>query len=194
MTNKIFISGVQKELKAERRAVKDFILGNPLFRDYFEVFLFEDVPAKSRASQGLYLQEAKSSDIYLGIWGNQYGGDGKVKVSPTEAEFREARKAKKHILVFLKGDNDKVREAGVRKLVAEIKDQKRGVIYKRFNDIQALTDLVFDSLLEILKEQGVVGRGDFDERACPRASLADIDEEKLPVGFCKLPRLHGSIL
>ena len=89
MKNKIFISGVQKELKTERRAVKDFVLGNPLFRDYFEVFLFEDVPAKSRASQDLYLREAKGSDIYLGIWGNQYGGEGKSEVSPTEAEFRD---------------------------------------------------------------------------------------------------------
>jgi len=26
---KVFISGVQKELKAERRALKDFILGDP---------------------------------------------------------------------------------------------------------------------------------------------------------------------
>jgi ATP-dependent DNA helicase RecG len=179
MKNKIFISGVQKELKTERRAVKDFVLGNPLFRDYFEVFLFEDVPAKSRASQDLYLREAKGSDIYLGIWGNQYGGIGKGKVSPTEAEFREARKAKKQVLVFLKGNDDKAREEGVRKLVSEIKDQKRGVIYKRFNNIQELTDLVFDSLLEILKEQGVVGRGDFDERVCPRASLTDIDEENV---------------
>ena len=27
---KIFISGVQKELKADRRAVKDFVLNDPL--------------------------------------------------------------------------------------------------------------------------------------------------------------------
>lgn len=179
MKYKIFISGVQKELKSERRAVKDFVLGNPLFRDYFEIFLFEDVPAKSRASQDLYLRESKAADVHLGIWGNQYGGDGKSKVSPTEAEFREARKAKKQVLIFLKGNDDKDREDGVRKLVVEIKDQERGVIYKRFNDIQQLKDLVFDSLLEILKEQGVVGRGDFDERLCPRASLTDIDKEKV---------------
>lgn len=179
MKNKIFISGVQKELKVERRAVKNFILGNPLFRDYFDVFLFEDVPAKSRASQDLYLQEAKSSDVYIGIWGNQYGGNKKDKVSPTEAEFREARKSKKQALVFLKGNDDGAREEGVRKLIDEIKDQERGVIYKRFNNAQELTDLVFDSLLEILKEQGVVGRGDFDERVCLRASLKDIDEERI---------------
>ena len=34
---KIFISGVQKGLKAERRAVKEYILSNELFREYFDV-------------------------------------------------------------------------------------------------------------------------------------------------------------
>ena len=43
---KIFISGVQKELKAERRAVKDFVLNDPLLSKYLDVFLFEDAPAK----------------------------------------------------------------------------------------------------------------------------------------------------
>jgi hypothetical protein len=37
---KIFISGAQKELKAERRAVKDSVLKDPLLPEYFDVFLF----------------------------------------------------------------------------------------------------------------------------------------------------------
>ena len=40
MKYKIFISGVQKELKAERRAIKDFVHNDPLCRRYFDVFLF----------------------------------------------------------------------------------------------------------------------------------------------------------
>jgi len=32
---KIFISGVKKELTAERRAVKDFVLNDPLLSEYF---------------------------------------------------------------------------------------------------------------------------------------------------------------
>ena len=41
---KIFISSVQKELAAERRAIRDFVDGDPLLRRFFDVFLFEDVP------------------------------------------------------------------------------------------------------------------------------------------------------
>lgn len=179
MKNRIFISGVQKELKDERRAVKDCVLGNPLLKEYFDVFLFEDAPAKSKASEVFYLNEAKRADIYLGIWGNQYGSVGKGNISPTEAEFREARKTNKQILIFLKGAEDTNREEGVLRLIREIRDQRRGVVYKRFLNTQQLTDLIFDSLLEILREQGVVGRGDFDERVCLHTSIADIDPEKV---------------
>lgn len=52
---KIFISGVQKELKAERRAVKDFITKDILLSEYFEVFLFEDSPAKGKSAERAYI-------------------------------------------------------------------------------------------------------------------------------------------
>lgn len=49
--DKIFVSGTQKELKTERRAIKDFILGDVLLLEYFDVFLFEDAPAKSKLAE-----------------------------------------------------------------------------------------------------------------------------------------------
>jgi len=50
---KIFISSVQKELAAERRAVKEFITHDPLLRRFISyVFLFEDIPAKDRKPHG----------------------------------------------------------------------------------------------------------------------------------------------
>jgi len=48
---KIFISGVQKELKEECRAIKKLILEDALHSEYFDVFLFEDVPAKSKSAE-----------------------------------------------------------------------------------------------------------------------------------------------
>ncbi|GAI11526.1 unnamed protein product, partial [marine sediment metagenome] len=41
---RIFISGVQKELKEERFAVKELVAQNALLEKYFTVFLFEDLP------------------------------------------------------------------------------------------------------------------------------------------------------
>ena len=37
----IFISSVQKEFAGERKALRDFLRGDPLLRRFFEVFLFE---------------------------------------------------------------------------------------------------------------------------------------------------------
>ncbi len=48
---KIFVSGVQEELGSERRAVKDFIKSDALLSEYFNVFLFEDAPARGKPAQ-----------------------------------------------------------------------------------------------------------------------------------------------
>ncbi len=45
---RIFISSVQTEFAQEREALRDYLRGDPLMRRFFEVFLFEDVPASGR--------------------------------------------------------------------------------------------------------------------------------------------------
>lgn len=133
---KIFVSGVQKELKEERYAVKDFISNDVLLREYFDVFLFEDYPAKGKSSEKVYFDEVRGCDIYIGILGYKYGIVTKGKISPTEAEFREAQKKQKIILIYIKGENgtkDQIREKGIQKLIQEIKDPKKGYSYRRLN-------------------------------------------------------------
>ncbi len=49
---RLFISSVQKEFEAERRAIKDFVHNDPLLRRFFDVFLFEDLPASDRPAKG----------------------------------------------------------------------------------------------------------------------------------------------
>lgn len=179
---KVFISGVQKELKAERRALKDFICGDVLFSEYFDVFLFEDVSAKSKPAESVYLSEVNDSDIYIGILGQQYGAIGKNRASSTEQEFREARKSHKTILIYIKGENganDKKRDMGIQRLIKEIGDAKEGFTRKRFKNPSELTHLVYASLIDFLKEEGIVGRSAYDECICKNATLLDIDEKKI---------------
>jgi ATP-dependent DNA helicase RecG len=55
---RIFVSSVQKELAEERRAVKNFILNDPLLGRFVDsVFLFEDIPAADHAPDDVYLTE-----------------------------------------------------------------------------------------------------------------------------------------
>ena len=79
----IFISSVMTELKSERRAVKDYITNDPILKQFFnDVFLFEDLPARKNSAQETYLSEVADRDIYLGLFGKEYGLKNSDGLSP----------------------------------------------------------------------------------------------------------------
>ena len=125
---KIFISSVQKELAAERLAIRSFVESDALLRRFFDVFLFEDVPASSRRADEVYLAEVDACDVYLGLFGNEYGFEDASGVSPTEREFDQATAQGKTRLIFVKGSDDRVRhpkmQALVRKAGGGVADQQ----------------------------------------------------------------------
>ena len=178
---KIFVSAVQGELKKERREIKKYIAQDVLLAEYFDVFLFEDAPAKSKSAEDAYLDEVLNADVYIGILGYEYGSVGDDGISPTEAEFREAVKHNKTILAYIKGQSasDKSRDPRVKKMIQMIRDPKHGYSYKRFDDTDELARALYASLIDFLREEGIVGRGAFDERICDDAKLTDIDDEKV---------------
>jgi ATP-dependent DNA helicase RecG len=181
MKYKIFVSGAQKELKKERRAVKEFINKDVLLSEYFDVFLFEDSPAKSKSAEVAYIEEVGKRDIYIGILGLQYGGSGKDKISPTEAEYRAAKAKHKEILIYIKGQNtvDKLRDPAMKDFIAVAKNPRSGHSYKRFDNVSGLTDSIYESLIAFLKDKGEIGKAGFDQRICEGAKLSDIDEAKV---------------
>lgn len=67
----VFISSVQKELQAERQAIKAFVEGDPLLRRYFTAFVFEDLPASDRRADDVYLDEVDRCAVYVGIFGQE---------------------------------------------------------------------------------------------------------------------------
>lgn len=190
MKYKIFVSAVQKELKDERRSVKDNILGNSLLNEYFNVFLFEDLPAKSKSSKKTYLEEVRKSDIYVGILGDEYGTVNQYNLSATEQEFREAQTRDKEIFIYIKGRTDNKRDKQVQKIIKEVKNSETGYSYKRFNNIFELQNNIHESLVEFLREKGIVGREAFDKNGCEGALLKDIDIDKIKwvIGIAKSKR------
>ena len=90
MKQRIFISSVQKEFAEERQALKAYLLGDALLSRFFDVFLFEDLPASDRRADAVYLDEVRRCDIYLALLGNQYGGEDADGLSPAQREFDEA--------------------------------------------------------------------------------------------------------
>ncbi len=179
MKYKIFVSGVQKELKSERLAVKELIESDVLLKDYFSVFLFEKAPAGSKPSKSVYLKEVRDCDVYIIILGDEYGKVAQNKLSATEGEFREAQKRTKYVLVYIKGEADDTKDKRVRELISEIKDDTSGYKYRRFGNIQELKNAAHESLIGFLREKGIVGKSIFDEVVCEGTSWRDIDNDKV---------------
>ena len=87
MKYRIFISSVQSEFAKERKALAKYIREDALLGDFFEVFLFEEAPARNRSAQAVYLDEVEKCDVYLGLFGAKYGSRDAQGVSPTEREY-----------------------------------------------------------------------------------------------------------
>ena len=73
MSQRIFISSVQREFAKERKALAEYVRKDAILGRFFDVFLFEEVPAQERKADGVYLSEVDACDIYLGIFGHTYG-------------------------------------------------------------------------------------------------------------------------
>ena len=109
MKQTIFLSSVQKEMVVERKAVKEFVRNDPLLRQFFDVFLFEDIPAGDRSADEVYLSQVDKCGVYLGLYGMEYGSEDSEGRSPTEREFDRATEKNKPRLVFIKGSDDRDR-------------------------------------------------------------------------------------
>jgi len=149
----IFISSAQKEFAEERRELKAYLHGDPLLRRFFEVFLFEDIPASDRRADSVYLDEVDSCDIYVGLFGQDYGYEDAEGISPTEREFDSATAAGKPRLIFIKGQNDDTRHPKMRELVRKAGKQ---LIRRRFTDLPELTSALYASLVEHLVRIAVI--------------------------------------
>lgn len=104
---KVFISSVQREFTKERKALGEYLSADPLLRRFFETFLFErDVPAKDRKPHDVYLNEVANCDLYIGLFGEEYGWENSTGLSPTHLEFIEATRLGKTRLIFIKGATD----------------------------------------------------------------------------------------
>ena len=104
---RIFISSVQKEFAEERKRLFDYLMDDPILSKFFVPFIFEDYPATGRSTSTVYLKEVEKSDIYLGIFGDEYGFQNKAGLSPTEQEYNLAHRLHKDCLIYIKRDPSK---------------------------------------------------------------------------------------
>lgn len=176
MKYKIYVSGVQKEFKNERLILRDYIHGDPLLGQFFEVFLFELQPAHDRRSDHLYLGEVRASAIYIGLFGERYGPEDSNGRSPTHREYLLATELGKTRFIYIKGQDDSKRHPKMLNLIRSAGEQ---LIRRRFNTQPELFAAVYASLVKHLISNGKIVIGPFDASACHNALMEDVSSEKI---------------
>ena len=171
---RIFISGVQRELAEERNHLRDYLRGDSLMRRFFEVFLFEDAPASDRRPDEVYLDEVDRCDIYVGLFGLEYGFESEDGVSPTECEFDRATELEKHRLIFVKGAHGVARHP---KMHALIEKAQKGLVRRRFATLPELVAALYSALIQYLEVEQLLRVGPFDAAQCIGATIDDLDNE-----------------
>ena len=144
----IFISSVQKEFAKIRMDLKAFLLGDAVLRRFVsEVFLFEEIPAKDRRANEVYLEEVARCDIYIGLFGYEYGSKDVDGLSATEREYNHATELGKTRLIYVWGSDEKSRDARMKKLINKAGSS---LVRRRIEDGSALVAEVYASLVEYL--------------------------------------------
>ena len=181
---RIFISSVQKELAQEREGLRDYLHADPLLRRFFDVFLFEDVPAADRSAERGYLNEVKQCDIFLGLFANDYGRENRQGLSSTELEFNAATEAGKTRLIYVKGANDRSKHPKMKALILRAGNE---LIRRRFDGVATLKPAVYASLVDYLEEERLISTAPFDASPCADAKIDDLDVEAMQA-FIRLAR------
>lgn len=157
----IFLSSHQKEFASERKALKDYIEGDALLRRFFDIFVFENLPAIDKNSKELYLDEVNNCDIYIGLFGDIYGLEDDEGYSP---------------LIFIKNAEDSLKDFKMKSLIATAQSE---LVRKRFQNISELIASIYASLIMYLEDIGKLGNVPFDRSVVKNSSLDEIDDEKL---------------
>src|ERR1035437_13220 len=176
MRYKIFISSVQKEFAEERRRLAEYLQNDSLFRRFFDVFIFETIPAQDRSAYDVYVKEVKQSDIYLGLLGKEYGTELEDGTSPTEREYDTATKNNKYRLVFLLNAKNEERQVKVTQFINKVSEN---LIYGTFSSYSELVSDVYASLVSFLIDKGELRVEPFDKSVTTTATLSDLSDEQV---------------
>ena len=185
---RIFISSVMSEFAEERQRLYDYIRTDALLKLFFEPYLFEANPASDSKTQEIFLRAAGESEIYVGIWGLQYGNAAEGETSPTEQEFDAATSKNRYRLIFVKELEDgATRDPREAELIRRAEGE---VVRKKFTDYESLRGNLYAALVHYLEKNEALRLTPFDATPLD-ASLDEIDPKKVEWWLGKAKAKHG---
>ena len=175
---KVFISSVQKELRAERIAIGSFLSTDDFLRECVTPRIFEDYPQPLRPNPKAYLDLLRQCQVYLLVIGSKYGADAGEGLSATHEEYRVAQQMQLPTLVCVKG-KDKNREEKEAAFFKEILDARH--TYSRFETEEQLLEIVGKRLREHIETTFAVEprRAQIEQSALNRQSASPFEREPL---------------
>ena len=178
----VFISSVQREFANERKMLCNYIREDVLLGKFFSPFIFEELPAINLSASEAYISEASSSDVYLGLYGCDYGYEDADGISPTEREYDAATASNRYRIVFVaRCDKRHPKEQDF------IHRVEQNVVRKSFSDYEELRSAVYAALVRFLEEKEYLRLLPWDATYCQNASIDDIDISKI-ANFVSLAR------
>lgn len=174
---------------ADSGALAEMIRKDMLLGTFFDVFLFEEMAAQNRSAKSVYLDEVRNSDIYLGLFGCEYGFEDAEGVSPTEREYDLATECGKYRLAFVKRTAAHNRMPKERTLIAKV---EREVTRKSFSSLSMLKKMVYEALFRYLQDRDVVNVRPFDGSYSLGVKLEDLDPERI-ANFVRMVRVAGKV-
>lgn len=153
-----------------------------LLGKFFTPFIFEELPAINLSAPEAYLTEASTSDIYLGLYGRDYGYEDAEGISPTEREYDAATANSRHRIVFIKRCNE--RHPKEQNFIHKV---EQDVVRKSFADYDELRTAVYAALIRFLEEKEYLRLLPWDATYCQNATLNDIDTKEI-ANFVSLAR------
>ena len=182
---RVFISSVQSEFVEERQMLFDYLISDALLGMFFDPFLFEKLPAVAQSTSSVYLEEVGRCDLFIGIFGKEYGSENNKGVSPTEQEFDYAGKLSKKRLIFVSSHAPSDRNP---KALALIKKAENAIVRKQFSSAHELKASVYASLIRHLEEMEYIRTVPFDMAINKEATMDDLSVSKIR-DFVALARL-----
>lgn len=185
---KVFVSSVQKELRAERQAVGSLLATDEFLSSCTAPRIFEEYPAPLQPNPKAYLALLRTCHICLLIVWREYGEISDDNLSAMHQEYRLSRELKLPTLVCVKGPRTEKREDRTQAFLVEIEADHH--TYSRFRNIEELLVTVRRRLKEHIRSTYDTGpTPGQDEDALQDRRVAS-DFERRPVAALSVDDLN----
>ena len=180
---KVFISSVIRGFTAERAAAKEAV---ELLRH--QAVQAEQFGARNHSSQAACLDGVRTSDVYIGIFGERYGDRVASGLSPTEEEFREAEKRGMEILCFV---THGTRDPGQEEFLGSIGAYENGKLFAFYTDPQSLKEKIIQGLNDL---NSIAASRGMESSEAAEIIASRFDHNRSPSSSLSKPQLQFGIV